>query len=124
VDPHYDNNAGQYLGGIYVAKQDSGGAFSALGGAPDLFTPIGYEDLWNLGILRANGQSGLTGATFSTYFTTTGTKFTPDYTLTSLVPGSGSGTGLGAGAVPEPATLILVLAFFGGSCLVRGGRNS
>ena len=63
--------------------------FSPLGGAPDFFTPIGYEDLWDLGILQANGQSGMTGATFSTYFTTTGTKFTENYTLTSLVAPAG-----------------------------------
>lgn len=85
VDPHFDDNAGYYFGGIYVAKQDSGGNWSALGGGPDFYTPIGYEDLWDLGILQANGQSGMTGATFSNYFTTTGTKFTPNYTLTSLL---------------------------------------
>jgi PEP-CTERM motif len=85
VDPHFDVNAGQYLGGIYVPVQDSSGTYSAGGGAPDLFTPIGYEDLWDLGILQANGESGMTGATFSTYFTTTGDKFHEDYTLTSLL---------------------------------------
>jgi hypothetical protein len=89
VDPHYDNNAGQYLGGIYVIQQDSNGAYSPLGGAPDFYTPIGYEDLWNLGILQANGQSGMTGATFSNFFTTTGDKFNPNYTLTSLLAAPG-----------------------------------
>jgi hypothetical protein len=84
VDPHFDNNAGQYLGGIYVVKQDSSGAYAALGGG-DFFTPIGYDNLWDLGILQANGQSGLTGATFSNYFTTTGDKFHENYTLTSLL---------------------------------------
>ena len=29
VDPHFDANAGQYLGGIYVAIQDSTGAYAA-----------------------------------------------------------------------------------------------
>jgi hypothetical protein len=91
--------------------------------APDLFTPIGYEDLWDLGILQANGLSGLTGATFSTYFTTTGTKFTTNYTLTSLVPGSGSGRGLSGSAVPEPASLTLVGVFLAGSCLTRRSRG-
>jgi hypothetical protein len=85
VDPHFDDNAGQYLGGIYAIKQDSTGAYAPLGGGPDFFTPIGYDDLWNIGILQANGQSGLTGATFSTYFTTTGDKFHQNYTLTSLL---------------------------------------
>ncbi len=86
VDPYYDDFAGQYLGGIYALKQDSTGAYAPLGGGPDFYTPIGYEDLWNIGILQANGVSGLTpGAVFSDYFTTTGTKFTPNYTLTSLI---------------------------------------
>jgi hypothetical protein len=89
LDPHFDNDAGQYFGGIYVAQQDSAGAYSPLGGAPDLFTPIGYEDLWNLGILQANGQSGMTGATFSNFFTTTGDKFNQNYTLTSLLAAPG-----------------------------------
>jgi hypothetical protein len=119
VDPHFDTNAGQYLGGIYVAKQDSSGAFSAQGGAPDLFTPIGYEDLWDLGILQANGLSGLTGATFGTYFSTTGTKFTEDYTLTSLIP-AGSGSGLAGSTVPEPASFFLAaLIGLAGGCMTR-----
>ncbi|MFO0792336.1 MAG: hypothetical protein U0805_22990 [Pirellulales bacterium] len=89
VDPHFDATLFQYLGGIYVAKQDSTGTWNPLGGGPDFFTPIGYEDLWNLGILQANGQSGLTGATFGTYFTTTGDKFHENYTLTSLLAAPG-----------------------------------
>ncbi len=72
--------------GIFVAAKDSGGSFNPLGGAPDLFTSLTYEALWNLGLLQANGQSGLTGATFGTYFTTTGTAGLADYTLTSLLP--------------------------------------
>ena len=50
----------------------------------------------------------LGAAAFSTYFSTTGTKFQGPYTLTSLIP-AGSGAGLGSGAVPEPASLVLVL---------------
>jgi hypothetical protein len=131
VDPYDsdpDPNFAQILGGIYVATQDSSGGFAPpinprtmAPVAPDLFTPIGYEDLWDLGILQANGLSGLTGATFSTYFTTTGTKFTTNYTLTSLVPGSGRG--LSGSAVPEPASLTLVGVFLAGSCLTRRSRG-
>jgi hypothetical protein len=42
-----------------------------------------------LGILQANGQSGKTGANFSTYFTTTGTVGEDNYTLTSLLAAAG-----------------------------------
>ena len=71
---------------------------------------MSYQDLWNLGILQANGQSGiqLGSAAFNTYFSVTGTQFSGPYILTSLIP-AGSGAGLGGGAVPEPATLVLVL---------------
>ncbi len=96
VDPHFDNTAFQYLGGIYVAKQDSDGLYAppinprtGMPVGPDFLTPIGYEDLWDLGILQANGESGLTSATFSDYFTTTGDQFHEDYTLTSLLSAPG-----------------------------------
>jgi hypothetical protein len=107
LDP--DPDFASWKGGINVVQQQSTGEYIALGGAPDLFTPIGYEDLWNLGILQANGQSGiqLGAAAFSTYFSTSGTKFQGPYTLTSLV--AGSGTGVGSGAVPEPGCLFLVM---------------
>jgi hypothetical protein len=75
--------------GIFVAEESEAGEFSALGGAPDLTTPITYQDLWGLGILQANGQSGKTGANFSTYFTTTGTVGEDNYTLTSLLAAAG-----------------------------------
>ncbi|MEX2307490.1 MAG: PEP-CTERM sorting domain-containing protein [Pirellulales bacterium] len=78
--------------GIFVAQQDSAGVYQPQGGAPDLYTSITYEALWNLGILQANGLSGMTGATFSDYFTTTGAPDDPfngidldNYTLTSLL---------------------------------------
>jgi hypothetical protein len=72
--------------GLFVVEQDSEGTFLPKGGvAPDLYISVTYQDLWNFGILQANGQSGLTGATFSNFFTTTGTAGLANYTLTSLV---------------------------------------
>ncbi len=111
LDP--DPDFYSWKGGINVVQQQSDGSYIALGGAPDLFTPIGFEDLWDLGILQANGQSGpdLGSAAFSTYFSTTGTKFAGPYTLNSLIP-AGSGAGLGGNAVPEPAGLMLVMVGF------------
>lgn len=44
-----------------------------------------YEDLWNRGILQANGQSGLDGATFADYFSITGSLGADDYMLMSLL---------------------------------------
>lgn len=44
-----------------------------------------YEDLWAKGILQANGLSGLDGATFGDYFSTTNAWGQDDYTLTSLI---------------------------------------
>jgi hypothetical protein len=77
-------------GGIYVGEIDESGTYFPKGGfVPDLYTPISYENLWTLGILQANGLSGLTGATFSNYFTTTNFPGDDDYKLTSLVvPGA------------------------------------
>jgi len=46
-----------------------------------------YQELWDLGILQANGLSGLTGATFGDFFTTSGTLGMDNYILTSLVGG-------------------------------------
>lgn len=85
--------------GIYAAAKDSEGNFNPLGGPSDLFTPITYEALWNLGILQANGQSGATGATFSNFFSTTGTTGSDNYTLTSLIPGGVTGDYNGNGVV-------------------------
>jgi hypothetical protein len=120
LDP--DPGFASWKGGINVVQQQPSGEYIALGGAPDLFTPIGYEDLWNLGILQANGQSGiqLGSAAFSTYFSTTGTKFQGPYTLTSLI--AGSGTGVGSGAVPEPGSLFLVMLGLAGLWFGRRSR--
>ncbi len=61
-------------------------------------TQVSYQDLWNMGILKANGLSGKTGlawphdgatprtlapANFDNFFTVTGTPGTNDYTLTA-----------------------------------------
>jgi hypothetical protein len=80
--------------GIFVAEQDSAGVYSPHheldpGAVPDLYTSITYQDLWNLGILQANGLSGETGATFGDFFTTTGSAGIANYTLTSLLTPAG-----------------------------------
>jgi hypothetical protein len=46
-----------------------------------------WEELWAVGILQANGKSGLDGMNFSDFFTTTGQKEGENYTLTSKVGG-------------------------------------
>lgn len=53
--------------------------------------PKTYEQLWDLGILRADGQSGLTGANFGTYFNVSGALGGDDYRLTSRVAGGLAG---------------------------------
>jgi hypothetical protein len=110
VDP--DPDFQQIVGGIQVAQQQSSGAIISLGGGPNLYSVMSYQDLWNLGILKANGQSGiqLGSAAFNTYFSVSGTQFSGPYILTSLVPGSGAG--LHGGSIPEPASLVLVLMGF------------
>jgi hypothetical protein len=60
-----------------------------------------YQDLWNLGILQANGLSGLDGASFGDFFTVTGTLGSDNYTLTSKlggIAGDFDGNGLVDGA--------------------------
>lgn len=78
--------------GIFAAEQDAADAFNPKGGlAPDLYTSLTYEDLWTLGILRANGLTGIdengdpSGLLLSNYFSTSGSPGSPNYTLTSLV---------------------------------------
>ena len=53
-----------------------------------LDTLLSYEDLWSVGLLQANGQSGLDGAVFAEFFTVTGAVGEDDYTLMSLLGGA------------------------------------
>jgi hypothetical protein len=78
--------------GIFVVDQDATDTFLPKGGyAPDLYTSITYQNLWDLGILQANGVTGGSG-NFNDYFTVTGTPGSADYTLTSLLaPPDGDG---------------------------------
>lgn len=63
-----------YLSGFNMAEYEGGNEQKS------------YQDLWDLGILRANGLSGITGANFDSFFRVTGFPGGNDYTLTSLVP--------------------------------------
>ena len=85
--------------GIRVLRQpapaDPGGPVTADWTGRDV--QVSYQDLWNQGILKANGLSGKTGtawsdsndprytapANFDDFFTVTGTPGTNDYTLTA-----------------------------------------
>jgi hypothetical protein len=81
--------------GIWVYEQDSTGTWNE-----GVAGPLSYEDLWDMGILKAFGLSGKTGtidsdednapatlepALFSTYFTTSGSPGSNDYILNSLI---------------------------------------
>ena len=92
--------------GIFVAQEDEAGSFSPLVGT-DLTIPITYQDLWGLGILQANGQSGKTGANFSTFFSTTGTVGEDNYTLTSLVAPAGVAGDYNDNGVVDAADYVL-----------------
>jgi hypothetical protein len=84
--------------GINVYRQDELGNWT--GG-----DPVSYQDLWDQGILKANGLSGQTGdvpnggggvtartpANFSDFFTVSGTPGGNNYTLNSLLPGDSLG---------------------------------
>lgn len=48
-------------------------------------TQVSYQDLWDMGILRAHGKSGLDGETFNDYFTVANNPGDTDYKLTSIV---------------------------------------
>lgn len=70
-------------GGIRVATN------TALAGpnnyGTDGNTQRSYQDLWNMGILRANNKSGLTGDVFGNFFSTTNNPGDNNYKLTSLL---------------------------------------
>jgi len=78
--------------GIYVVTQDSVGNWDGL-------TNASYLDLWNKGILQANGLSGLDGATFGTYFSVAGAVGGANYKLTSLLTSGQAGDFDGDGDV-------------------------
>ena len=95
--------------GIVNAYRDESGMW--------LFDYTTYEDLWELGILQAHGESGLDGANFGDFFTVEGELLSlGEYVLTSNVepmvgegiPGDYSGNGL-----VEQADLDLVLGNWG-----------
>jgi hypothetical protein len=71
-------------GGIRVATNTAVSGPSNYGS--DASIQRSYQDLWNMGILRANNKSGLTGDNFNTYFTTTNLPGQANYKLTSLLP--------------------------------------
>jgi hypothetical protein len=123
IDP--DPDFAQIVGGIQVAQQQPSGAIISLGGGPNLYSVMSYQDLWNLGILQANGQSGiqLGSAAFNTYFSVAGTQFSGPYVLNSLIP-AGSGSGLHGGTIPEPTSLMLVLMSFAGLGFSRRDRSN
>lgn len=50
--------------GIWIATLEADSSITA--------THASYQNLWDLGILQANGKSGLTGDTFGTYFSVSG----------------------------------------------------
>lgn len=79
-------------GGIRVARQTGTTHQIVINGNPkDVADYVGrdeqksYQDLWNLGILRANNLSGLTGANFNDFFSVTNSPGQNGYKLTSLL---------------------------------------
>ncbi len=59
--------------------------------------PITWEELWDAGILQADGQSGPDGAVFSNYFSVTGALGQDDYTVAwaqSSLPGDYNSDGV------------------------------
>ena len=74
----------QGRGGIRIATNTAASGPSNYGNDSNI--QRSYQDLWNMGILRANNKSGLTGDNFNTFFTTTNNPGDNDYKLTSLLP--------------------------------------
>jgi hypothetical protein len=83
--------------GIYVVNENDGS------GSNYSFDDKTYQELWALGILQANGLSGLTGAAFGDYFTASGSLGSDNYTLMSrqgdVGPSGGPGDYNNDGAV-------------------------
>lgn len=65
--------------GIIIAEKDASSFWN--GG----YTVRTYQELWNRGILRAHGRSGLQGVNFNSFFTVTGSEGAANYMLTSKV---------------------------------------
>ena len=63
---------------VAPVRPDAGSEFTNL-------DSIGYEDLWGLGILQANGESGEDGADFNEFFRIEGDQGADNYTLVSLI---------------------------------------
>ena len=57
------------------------------GWVPESLLPITYEQLWDAGILQANGLSGPDGENFADYFTTENSLGEDDYKLVSQITG-------------------------------------
>jgi hypothetical protein len=83
--------------GIWVYEQDEFSVWNIAEAGP-----LSYQDLWDMGILKANGLSGKTGVTwgdnmdnpitlepadFNTFFSVTGMPGMDNYILTSLIEG-------------------------------------
>lgn len=64
--------------GIVVPIKDPNDGWTGL-------DPVTYEELWDMGILQAFGQSGATEASFEEFFSVTGSLGADDYTLMSLI---------------------------------------
>ena len=79
----FDGDTSTGGGGIRVATNTAVSGASNYG--TDASIQRSYQDLWNMGILRANNKSGLTGDNFNTYFTTTNLPGQANYKLTSLL---------------------------------------
>jgi hypothetical protein len=87
--------------GIWVYRQNAAGVWDEANAGP-----LSYQDLWDMGILKAFGLSGKTGvipretnseisltpANFSDYFTVTGNPGEDGYILTSLIEATPSFT--------------------------------
>ncbi|MEX2306101.1 MAG: hypothetical protein WD738_00815 [Pirellulales bacterium] len=82
-----DAEFGAGRGGIRVAHQVATGIIGMTDSdyGNDRNIQRSYQDLWDMGILRANNKSGLTGDDFDDFFTTTNMPGDNDYKLTSLV---------------------------------------
>ncbi len=69
--------------GILIVNKIGPGGFDYDFGS--IQTLVTYEEVWDAGILQANGLSGLDDENFSDFFTVTGTSGSDGYILTSLL---------------------------------------